>query len=114
MPARIVSRAEWLLARQAHLQSEKALTRVRDLIAAERRSLRWVRIAEGASGRFRAYSSYVRGNEEVIGAFIYLDITPKRNENEIMDWVKRHDEYAAAEPPCCQEQKPGAGARPTT
>jgi hypothetical protein len=43
-----------------------------------------------------------------------LDITPKRNEKEIMDWVKRHDEYAAAEPPCCQEQKPGAGARPTT
>jgi len=67
-----------------------------------------------ASGRFHTYSSYARGNEEVIGAFIYLDITPKRNENEIMDWVKRHDEYAAAEPPCCQEQKPGAGARPTT
>jgi predicted dithiol-disulfide oxidoreductase (DUF899 family) len=35
-----------------------------------------------------------RGNEEVIGAFIYLDITPKgRNEKEIMDWVRRHDEY---------------------
>lgn len=32
--------------------------------------------------------------EEVIGAFIYLDITPKgRNEKEIMDWVRRHDEY---------------------
>jgi predicted dithiol-disulfide oxidoreductase (DUF899 family) len=30
----------------------------------------------------------------VIGAFIYLDITPKgRNEKEIMDWVKRNDEY---------------------
>jgi len=42
------------------------------------------------------YSSYARGNEEVIGAFIYLDITPKgRNEKEIMDWVKRHDEYDA-------------------
>jgi predicted dithiol-disulfide oxidoreductase (DUF899 family) len=26
--------------------------------------------------------------------FIYFDITPKgRNETEIMDWVKRHDEY---------------------
>lgn len=48
MPARIVSRAEWLVARQAHLKSEKALTRVRDLVAAERRSLPWVRIAEGA------------------------------------------------------------------
>jgi predicted dithiol-disulfide oxidoreductase (DUF899 family) len=51
---------------------------------------------------FHTYSSYARGNEEVIGAFIYLDITPKgRNETEIMDWVRRHDEYdgkAVAEP----------------
>lgn len=43
---------------------------------------------------FHTYSSYARGNEEVNGVFIYLDITPKgRNEKEIMDWVKRHDEY---------------------
>ncbi|EWH01832.1 hypothetical protein Q427_11980 [Halomonas sp. BC04] len=43
---------------------------------------------------FHTYSSYARGNEEVIGAFVYLDITPKgRNETEIMDWVRRHDEY---------------------
>jgi predicted dithiol-disulfide oxidoreductase (DUF899 family) len=46
---------------------------------------------------FHTYSSYARGNEEVIGAFIYLDITPKgRNEKEIMDWVRRHDEYEEA------------------
>ena len=33
----------------------------------------------------------------MIGAFIYLDITPKgRNEKEIMDWVRRHDEYEPA------------------
>ncbi|MEX0922462.1 MAG: thioredoxin family protein [Rhodovibrionaceae bacterium] len=43
---------------------------------------------------FHTYSSYARGNEEAIGAFIYLDITPKgRNETRIMDWVRRHDEY---------------------
>ena len=43
---------------------------------------------------FHTYSSYARGNEEVIGAFIYLDMTPNgRNETEIMDWVRRHDEY---------------------
>lgn len=43
---------------------------------------------------FHTYSSYARGNEEVIGAFIYLDITPMgRNETEIMDWVRCHDEY---------------------
>ena len=227
----IVSRDEWLAARKAHLRNEKALTRLRDLVAAERRALPWVRVekdyvfdtsegtktlaelfghcsqliihhfmfapdwdagcpscsleadhAEGAiihlqnhdvsyvrvsraplekiqayrrrmgwtatwvsshgsdfnydfqvsftkdqlaagnvpynygmvegydelpglsvfykdeqDAVFHTYSSYARGNEEVIGAFIYLDITPKgRNEKEIMDWVRRHDEYDAA------------------
>ena len=51
-------------------------------------------VKDDAGNVFHTYSSYARGNEEVIGAFIYLDITPKgRNEKEIMDWVKRHDEY---------------------
>jgi len=242
MQPRIVSRDEWLAARKVHLKSEKALTRMRDLVAAERRSLPWVKIekdyvfdttegkrtlpelfgrnsqliihhfmwrwdldqgcascsleadhAEGAivhlehhdvsyvrvsrapleklqayrkrmgwtarwvssygsdfnydfhvsftqeqlakgkvdynyglvegfdelpglsvfyknaDGLFHTYSSYARGNEEVIGAFIYLDITPKgRNEKEIMDWVKRHDEYAEAAG-CCHGS--GTGAR---
>ncbi|MGI8740129.1 MAG: DUF899 domain-containing protein [Gammaproteobacteria bacterium] len=224
----VVSRDEWLAARKAHLKNEKALTRMRDLVSAERRALPWVKVekeyvfdasdgektladlfdgrsqlithhfmfgpdweagcpscsleadhAEGAlvhlenhdvayvrvsrapldkleaykkrmgwrarwvssygidfnydfhvsftkeelaEGKvhynyamvegfdelpglsvfykddkgdiFHTYSSYARGNEEVIGAFIYLDITPKgRNEKEIMDWVRRHDEY---------------------
>jgi predicted dithiol-disulfide oxidoreductase (DUF899 family) len=224
----IVSREQWLTARMAHLRNEKALTRLRDMVSAERRALPWVRIdkeyvfdapegrrtlaelsgrnsqlivhhfmfgpdweagcpscsleadhAEGAivhlehhdvsyvrvsrapiekleayrrrmgwrarwvsshgsdfnhdfqvsftreelaAGKvdynyglvegydelpglsvfckdaagtvFHTYSSYARGNEEVIGAFIYLDITPKgRNETRIMDWVRRHGEY---------------------
>lgn len=229
LPHKIVSYEDWLTARKAHLKNEKALTRMRDLVAAERRTLPWVKVekryvfdttegkktlsdlfgrnsqliihhfmwrhdldsgcpscsleadhAEGAivhlenhdvsyvrvsraplakllaykkrlgwsaewvsswgsdfnydfhvsftkdqlaSGEiyynygmtkegfdelpglsvfakdetgqvFHTYSSYARGNEEVIGAFIYLDITPKgRNETEIMDWVKRNDEY---------------------
>lgn len=41
---RIVSRNEWLAARKAHLKSEKALTRLRDLVAAERRALPWVKV----------------------------------------------------------------------
>ena len=226
----VVSREEWLKARKAHLKNEKALTRMRDLVSAERRALPWVKVektyvfdtpegkqtlsdlfgdnsqliihhfmwrhdldmgcvscsleadhAEGAlvhlenhdvsyvqvsraplakleaykkrlgwkvrwvssadsdfnfdyhvsftqeelaKGKvnynygtvegfdelpglsvffkdkdgavYHTYSSYARGNEEVIGAFIYLDITPKgRNEKEIMEWVKRNDEYGA-------------------
>ncbi|MCC5809045.1 MAG: thioredoxin family protein [Ectothiorhodospiraceae bacterium] len=234
---RVVSREEWLEARKAHLKNEKALTRMRDLVARERRTLPWVKVdkeyvfdtpegkrtlaqlfdgnsqlivhhfmfgpdwdagcpscsleadhAEGAvvhlenhdvsyvrvsraplekleayrrrmgwrarwvsshgsdfnfdycvsfraedlaAGRlhynyeqiddpkyqldelpglsvfsrdadgnvFHTYSSYARGNEEVIGAFVYLDITPKgRNETQIMDWVRRHDEYESRQP----------------
>jgi predicted dithiol-disulfide oxidoreductase (DUF899 family) len=39
MRHQIVSRDEWLAARKAHLRNEKALTRMRDLVAAERRAL---------------------------------------------------------------------------
>jgi predicted dithiol-disulfide oxidoreductase (DUF899 family) len=242
-PHQIVSREEWLKARTAHLKNEKALTRMRDLVSAERRALPWVKVekdyvfdttegnkslaqlfgrnsqlilhhfmwrwdlgqgcvscsmeadhAEGAivhlenhdvsyvrvsraplaeltaykqrmgwtaewvssygtdfnydyhvsftkeelakgevyynyqmtkdgfdelpglsvfvkgeaGNVYHTYSSYGRGNEEVIGAFVYLDITPKgRNEKEIMDWVQRHDEYPVADaaPSCCHADK---------
>lgn len=238
-PHKVVSREEWITARRAHLRNEKALTRLRDIVAAERRALPWVNVeknyifdttegkksladlfgandqlivqhfmwrhdlgqgcvgcsfhtdhAEGAlmhlqnhgvsfvlvsrapladllaykkrmgwgaewvsslgsdfnydyhvsftkeqlaggevyynyhmikdgfdelpglsvfykddSGAvYHTYSSYARGNEEAIGALVYLDLTPKgRNETEIMDWVKRHDEYpvAGSAPSCC-------------
>jgi predicted dithiol-disulfide oxidoreductase (DUF899 family) len=41
---RVVSREEWLRERREHLKSEKALTRLRDLVAAERRALPWVKV----------------------------------------------------------------------
>ena len=49
-------------------------------------------------GVFHTYSSYARGNEEVLGAYMYLDLTPKgRNENgpnhNLSDWVRHHDRY---------------------
>ena len=40
----VVSREEWLKARKAHLKNEKALTRMRDLVSAERRTLPWVKM----------------------------------------------------------------------
>jgi predicted dithiol-disulfide oxidoreductase (DUF899 family) len=51
-------------------------------------------------GVFHTYSAYGRGDEPVLGAYAYLDMTPKgRNENgpnyNLMDWVRRHDEYPA-------------------
>ena len=58
-------------------------------------------VKDAAGNVFHTYSSYARGNEEVNGVFIYLDITPKgRNEKEIMDWVRRHDEYDAPTQSC--------------
>jgi predicted dithiol-disulfide oxidoreductase (DUF899 family) len=45
---------------------------------------------------FHTYSSYARGGDLLLGAYNFLDLTPKgRNEREIMDWVKRNDEYEA-------------------
>ena len=45
------------------------------------------RILQGRAGEvFHTYSSYARGNEEVIGAFIYLDMTPK-GRNEKRSWT---------------------------
>jgi predicted dithiol-disulfide oxidoreductase (DUF899 family) len=47
---------------------------------------------------FHTYSTYGRGDEVLMGAFAWLDLTPKgRNEGEgVMSWLKLHDEYEAA------------------
>lgn len=47
---------------------------------------------------FHTYSSYGRGDERGLGAYMFLDLTPKgRNENgpgfNLTDWVRRHDKY---------------------
>jgi predicted dithiol-disulfide oxidoreductase (DUF899 family) len=44
---------------------------------------------------FHTYSSYGRGPDLLIGAYNWLDLTPKgRNEDGNMgSWMKRHDEY---------------------
>jgi len=58
---------------------------------------------------FHTYSSYGRGGDVLLGAYVVLDMTPRgRNETDTagqtMSWVKRHDEYEAAPKPqasCC-------------
>jgi predicted dithiol-disulfide oxidoreductase (DUF899 family) len=54
---------------------------------------------KGESGEvFHTYSCYARGDELLIGAYNFLDLTPKgRNETNIMDWVRLHDEYDSVE-----------------
>lgn len=45
---------------------------------------------------YHTYSTFARGGEEVLGALMYLDMTPVgRNEKTPLDWIKRHDEYPA-------------------
>ena len=44
MQHKVVSRDEWIAARKAHLANEKALTKARDRLSAERRALPWVKV----------------------------------------------------------------------
>ncbi|HXZ88545.1 MAG TPA: thioredoxin family protein [Candidatus Binataceae bacterium] len=55
-------------------------------------------IKDESGAIFHTYSSYGRGDERGLGAYMFLDMTPKgRNETgpnkNLTDWVKRHDEY---------------------
>jgi predicted dithiol-disulfide oxidoreductase (DUF899 family) len=46
---------------------------------------------------FHTYSTYGRGGEEILGAFMLMDLTPKgRNEATTMDWIRHHDRYDTA------------------
>jgi len=56
---------------------------------------------------FHTYSTYHRGNELLMGAFMWLDLVPKgRNEvGGVMSWLKLHDEYNRNVPQnhgCCR------------
>ena len=55
---------------------------------------------DGTGQIFHTYSTFGRGLEEVLGTYMFLDITPKgRNEtgpnNSLTDWVRHHDRYGA-------------------
>lgn len=47
-----------------------------------------------AGSVFHTYSTFGRGVEVMMGTYAMLDLMPKgRNEDEGMDWVRRHDRY---------------------
>jgi predicted dithiol-disulfide oxidoreductase (DUF899 family) len=52
---------------------------------------------------FHTYSAYARGLDLLVGAYNYLDLTPKgRDEDALpftMAWVRHHDRYGAAQAP---------------
>jgi predicted dithiol-disulfide oxidoreductase (DUF899 family) len=56
---------------------------------------------DAAGQVFHTYSTYGRGGDLLLGAYNFLDLTPKgRNEtgpsHDLTDWVQRHDEYVDA------------------
>ncbi len=66
----VVSREQWLAARQAHLKNEKALTRMSDMVAAERRALPWVKVEkdyvfEGPDGQV-GLAALFGGNSQLL------------------------------------------------
>ena len=56
---------------------------------------------------FHTYSAYARGLDILVGAYNFLDLTPKgRDEDQLpwtMAWVRHHDKYESTQPShsCC-------------
>jgi len=55
---------------------------------------------------FHTYSTYGRGNEQVMGTYVLLDMLPKGRDEEPfkvhpMEWVQRHDDYGKAKKSDC-------------
>ena len=54
---------------------------------------------------FHTYSAYARGLDILVGAYNFLDLTPKgRDEDALpwtMAWVRHHDKYEGAKPSHC-------------
>jgi predicted dithiol-disulfide oxidoreductase (DUF899 family) len=67
---KVVSQAEWVEARKAHLAKEKEFTRLRDQLSADRRELPWVKIDkeyvfDGPSGK-RTLAELFEGRSQLI------------------------------------------------
>jgi predicted dithiol-disulfide oxidoreductase (DUF899 family) len=59
-------------------------------------------IKDDSGAIYHTYSSYARGDERGLGTYMFLDLTPiGRNETgpnqNLTDWVRRHDEYEASD-----------------
>jgi predicted dithiol-disulfide oxidoreductase (DUF899 family) len=73
---KIVSHADWLVAREAHFVREKELTRLNDKLAAERRELPWVRVEkdyvfDGPQGKRTLADLFGTNSQLVIYHFMF-------------------------------------------
>jgi predicted dithiol-disulfide oxidoreductase (DUF899 family) len=75
-PNKIVSREEWIAARQVHLAEEKELTRLRDRLSQSRRRLPWVRVDkehlfEGPDGKESLADLFAGRGQLIVYHFMY-------------------------------------------
>lgn len=53
--------------------------------------------AKNSTGIYHTYSTYARGNDQLVGTYNFLDLAPKgRDEDGLafsMSWVRHHDKY---------------------
>jgi len=73
---RVVSREEWLRARKALLEKEKALTRQKDAVAAERRKMPWVKVEkeyafDGPNGKVTLADLFEGKSQLIIYHFMF-------------------------------------------
>jgi predicted dithiol-disulfide oxidoreductase (DUF899 family) len=76
MEHKIVSREEWLAARKALLEKEKAWTRLRDELSAERRALPWLRVDkeyvfDGPDGKLTLSDLFAGRSQLVVKHFMF-------------------------------------------
>lgn len=72
----VVSREEWLAARKQHLAHEKAFTKERDRLSAERRALPWVKIDkdyrfQGPNGELKLADLFGDNSQLIIYHFMF-------------------------------------------
>lgn len=78
-----------------------------ELIEGEEEELPGVSVffKDGADEVYHTYSAYGRGPEAFLGAYGFLDLTPRgRDEKSPCDWVRHHDryEFPRSQPACCE------------
>ena len=73
---KIVSQAEWIEARKAHLRKEKEFTRLRDQLSAERRQLPWAKVGknymfDGPNGKESLAQLFAGSTQLVVYHFMF-------------------------------------------
>ena len=116
---RVVSQAEWQVARDKLLRKEKAQTRARDALAAERRRLPMVKIDknyvfEGSDGKTRLVDLFDGRRQLILYHFMFapgVDGWPKAGLSRL--FVRRRP-HRPPRPPPCPQHLVGAGVPRST